>query len=63
MLLDCTEITIQKPKCLLCRIKLYSNYKSNYTVQFMLGESPGGLIIFISKAFEGRASEMLEYNN
>lgn len=57
VILDCTEITIQKPKCLSCRIKLYSNYKSNYTLKFMLGVSPGGLITFISKAYGGRASD------
>ncbi|KAL4104727.1 hypothetical protein QTP88_020009 [Uroleucon formosanum] len=59
---NCTEITIQKRKCLSCRIKLYSNYKSNYTLKFMLEVSPGGLITFISKAYGGRASDNVIFN-
>jgi len=36
VVLDCTEIPIQKPKCLACRIKLYSNYKSTFTLKFLI---------------------------
>ena len=31
--LDCTEIKIQKPKCLKCQIKFYSQYKGDLTVK------------------------------
>lgn len=62
VILDCTEVTIQKPKCLSCRIKLYSNYKSNYTLKFMLGVSPGDIITFISKAYGGRASDNIIFS-
>lgn len=56
VVLDCTQILIQKPYCLSCRIKLYSNYKSNYSIKFMIGVSPGGLITFVSKPYGGRSS-------
>lgn len=57
VILDCTEIFIQKPSCLCCRIKFYSQYKSSTTVKFMTGVTPAGTISFISKAFGGRASD------
>jgi len=57
IVLDCTEIPIQKPKCLSCRIKLYSNYKSTFTLKFLIGVSPGGLITYISQPYGGRASD------
>lgn len=40
IILDCTEISVQKPKCLSCRIKLYSNYKSTFTLKFVIGVFP-----------------------
>ncbi|XP_028146882.2 uncharacterized protein LOC114340340 [Diabrotica virgifera virgifera] len=57
VVLDCTEIFIQKPKCLCCRIRFYSQYKSNNTVKFMTGISPGGLITYVSEPYGGRASD------
>lgn len=57
VVLDCTEIFIQSPKCLCCRIKFYSQYKSHMTVKFMTGVSPGGLITYVSKPYGGRASD------
>lgn len=59
VILDCTEITIQKPTCLCCRIKFYSQYKRNLTVKFMTGVSPAGLITFVSDAYGGRASDKI----
>lgn len=47
IVLDCTEIFIQKPKCLSCRIRFYSQYKSNTTVKIVTGVSPGGIITYI----------------
>lgn len=57
VVLDFTEITVQKPKCLSCRIKLYSTYKSNFTIKYLIGISPAGLITFVSKPYGGRASD------
>lgn len=40
-----------------CRLKLYSQYKSNHTIKFLIGISPAGLITFVSRAYGGRASD------
>lgn len=55
--IDCTEISIQRPKRLCCQVVTYSRYKSCYTVKFMTAVTPAGLISFISKPFGGRASD------
>ncbi|XP_050516417.1 uncharacterized protein LOC126891279 [Diabrotica virgifera virgifera] len=57
VVLDSAEIFIQKPKCLCCRIRFNSQYKSNNTVKFMTGISPGGLITYVSEPYGGRASD------
>lgn len=46
VVLDCTEISVQAPKCLTCRIRLYSNYKCTYTLKFMIGITPGTDIFY-----------------
>lgn len=56
LVLDCTEISVQKSKCLCCRT-LNSHYKGGQMIKFMTGVSPGGLITFISEPYGGRASE------
>lgn len=40
--LDCTEISIMKPKCLHCRITTYSHYKSRETAKFLVAVTPAG---------------------
>lgn len=63
IVLDCTEIYTQIPKCLCCRIRFYSHYKSAQTVKFMTGVSPAGLITFVSKPYGGRASDKIIFEN
>ena len=48
IVLDCTEISLQKSKCLQCRLKTYSHYKSNHTFKFFIGILPTGLITYVS---------------
>ncbi|XP_074100030.1 uncharacterized protein LOC141528072 [Cotesia typhae] len=57
VVVDCTEIKIQKPSKLCCQLQTYSYYKSTYTVKFMTGVTPAGLISFISPAYGGRVSD------
>jgi len=56
VILDCTEVSLQRPTCLTCRIKCYSNYKSTYTLKFLIG-IPAGIITYISKPYGGRCSD------
>ena len=39
------------------RCETYSNYKNHNTAKFLVAVSPTGAIIFISKCWEGRASD------
>lgn len=57
VILDGTEINVEKCKCLRCRILTYSHYKGSNTVKFLVGVSPAGLITFISNGYGGRASD------
>lgn len=57
IVLDCTEIPIQKLKCLKCRIKSYSHYKGTHTIKYLVGITPSGLISFVSTGFGGRATD------
>lgn len=57
VVLDCFETTVERPKCLNCRIRTYSHYKGNHTIKSMVGIAPDGLIIFLSSVYGGRASD------
>lgn len=57
VVLDCTEIFIQNPKNLCCKVKTYSDYKSHNTCEVMTGVSPAGNITYISNFYGGRASD------
>lgn len=57
VVLDCFELFVEKPKCVRCRVRLYSQYKKGYTLKLLLGCAPSGLISYVSKTFGGRASD------
>lgn len=57
IILDCTEIEIQKPQSLCCQLITYSFYKGRNTVKFLTGCTPGGLLSYVSPAYGGRASD------
>lgn len=57
VIIDCTEIPFNRPKCLTCRQVTYSHYKGQHTVKVMVGVSPAGLVTFVSKVYGGRASD------
>jgi len=56
VVLDCTELMLQKPSDLQEWKETFSNYKHNETVKILVGMSPQLYINFISKAW-GRASD------
>lgn len=62
LILDCTEIAIQKSKCLSCRIKTYSFYKGKHTIKYLIGVAPSGLITVVSKGYGGRVSDKAIFN-
>lgn len=57
MVLDCTEIPLQRPKDMESQLLTYSRYKGMHTAKVLVCETPGGLISYISPAYCGRASD------
>ena len=61
--MDCSEIALEKSKCLNCRLRTYSHYKGGETMKFLFVVSPSGLIMRISEPFGGRASDKAIFNH
>ena len=57
VVLDCTEILVQKSKCLSECIALYSHYYKDLTIKYLIAATPAGLITFFSKGYGGKASD------
>ncbi|XP_076349787.1 uncharacterized protein LOC143246628 [Tachypleus tridentatus] len=57
-IIDCFEIFIQRPSDLQARADTYSSYKSHNTVRYLIGIALQGVIIFISKGWGGRTSDV-----
>ena len=61
-IIDCFEVFIESPGALLARAQCYSNY-SNYkkycTMKVFISCTPLGAIIFLSKCWDGPASDIL----
>lgn len=57
VIIDATEIKCEKPPTLTQQTQMYSNYKSAFTVKFLVGIAPSGEITFISKGFGGRVTD------
>lgn len=55
------SVPVQNPKCLSCRIKLYSFYKFGFTLKFMILVYPADLITFVSNSQGGRASDNINF--
>ena len=59
VILDCTEIFIERPSLLKANCQAYSNYKSHSTFKALVGVSPSGAFTFVSDLWSGRASDKL----
>lgn len=57
VIIDCTEMFMERPSDLLARAQVWSNYKHHSTVKFLIGITPQGTISFVSKCFGGRISD------
>ena len=57
VILDATEIKIQKPSSLRTQSQVYSEYKSTTTLKGLIGIEPNGAVIFISTLFSGAISD------
>ena len=54
IVIDCTEVYTKRPSGLEAQKQLFSSYHN--TVKFLLGISLSGAVLFVSRAWGGRAS-------
>ncbi|XP_061726169.1 uncharacterized protein LOC133531788 [Cydia pomonella] len=57
VIVDCTEIKIEKPKNPLTQQLTYSTYKSANTLKVLVGISASGCVTFVSDAYGGSTSD------
>jgi hypothetical protein len=57
VIVDGTEIPIEKPSDPLAQRATFSTYKNKNTVKTVVGASPGGLITFVSPVYGGATSD------
>ena len=54
VIIDCFEVSINKPVSLQARAATWINYKHHNTMKFLIGIAPQDVIFFISQAWGGR---------
>ncbi|XP_069136298.1 uncharacterized protein [Argopecten irradians] len=57
VIIDCTEIFIQRSSSLLNQSMTFSNYKHHTTIKFLVGITPSGIISFVSDGWPGKTSD------
>ena len=65
VIIDCSEIFIQRPTDLLARAQVWSNYKHHSTLKFLIGITPQGTVSYISSCVGGHMSdkEIVEHSS
>ena len=57
IVIDCTELEMEKPSALNIQSACYSSYKSRTTMKVLVGITPSGVLSFISELFPGSTSD------
>ena len=57
VIIDCSEVFIERPLDLTARAQTWSNYKPHNTLKFLIGITPYGTVSFLSKCWGGRVSD------
>ncbi|XP_042352856.1 uncharacterized protein LOC121950801 [Plectropomus leopardus] len=58
LIVDCFEIQTERPSKLKSHVQAFSHYQSMDTLKYLIGITPQGAVSFISKGWEGNASDM-----
>ena len=59
VIIDCTEIYIEKPSSVRSQSATYSSYKQYNTAKGLIGITPAGAISFVSDLYTGRTSDRM----
>ena len=59
VIIDCTEVFIQRPSSLQSQLLTFSAYKHHNTFKVLVGISPGGVVTFVSQMWGGRVSHRM----
>ena len=60
IIIDCTEFTVEKPRTKLNSASLlFSNYKHNLTVKYLIGVAPNSAVTYISEGYMGSISDKM----
>ena len=57
VIIDCTEVFIERPKSLKLQYATWSEYKHHNTVKFLVGITPSGFISFLSDCYGGKRTD------
>lgn len=57
VIIDCTEVFIERPRDLCTQALTWSDYKKNNTAKFLVAVTPQGHIAYVSKCWGGRTSD------
>lgn len=57
IILDYTEIFIQRPSAMLAQSETWSDYKHHNTWKLLVGVTPNGQVTFLSDLWGGRVSD------
>ena len=57
IILDCTEIFIQRPSAMLAQSETWSDYKHHNNWKLLVGVTPNGQVTFLSDLWGGRVSD------
>ena len=63
VILDCSEVFIERPKSLKSQAKTWSDYKHHNTIKFLIGIAPNGFITFLSSCYGDRSSDKFITND
>ncbi|CAN7944841.1 unnamed protein product, partial [Ixodes hexagonus] len=55
--IDCTEVSVSRPLNMDTQQIVWSNYKQNSTLKYLVAVNPHGAVVFVSKACGGRVSD------